>query len=102
MNEIHHALLIIKEIKEEWYYLPKTYTMKNSYFEMLSYQRCILEEIKMELLSHQKEHPIDVLENMFYKFNKHACETNSEKVNYIYSIGCDVIQDVLDVFKASI
>lgn len=102
MNEIHHALLIINELKEEWYTQPSSYKINKKYFELLSYQRWVINEIKIELLNHQKEHPIDILEKMLYNFDKHSCETTSEDVNYIFSIACDVIRDVLDVFKASL
>lgn len=98
MTEVEHAIFIIQELEDEWYAKPGAYaSMKKSHFELLSYSKWAFSEIKRFLRNHSMMHPVSALELFMYQMDKKACETTEEKINYIFSIACDVARDVLDV-----
>lgn len=102
MNEVSYALLVVSEIRDEWYKPPRTYHMKKDTFDFLSYQRWALGEIEAYITEHQDQHPIDSVEEFRYEMDCWAARTNSERVNYICNIACDVAIDVLDVLKGMV
>lgn len=102
MNEINQAILLIREIKDEWYQKPNDfYHTKKEMFEIRSYQRWALDEMERCLSENKYEHPIDVIEKFRYDMDFASTETNSATANYIFSIAVDMAMDFLDVLKAS-
>lgn len=102
MNEIDQAMLIVREIKDEWYQQPENYySVKKELFELRSYQRWALDEIERYLLEHSYEHPIDTLETFHYNMDFAATETKSASANFAFSVAVDIVLDVLDILKAA-
>lgn len=102
--DTQRALLILKEIKDEWYTNPvssktKMPNMKKCLFDLFSYQRWAIDEIRREILENENKHPIEVLEDFKYKMSYAACRANSMDSNMIFSIAYDVAIDVLDILK---
>ena len=103
MNEINHALLILSELEDEWYHPPTTYIgVKKMQFELLSYQRWALAEIKKVIRVNWDTHPMDTLDWFIHSLDKKACETTSPQVNYVFSIAIDVAREVLDTLRAAL
>lgn len=103
MNEVDQAMLIVREIKDEWYQQPNNYySVKKELFELRSYQRWALDEIEQYLSKHPYEHPIESLETFRYNMDFAATETKSAAANFAFSVAVDVVLDVLDILKASI
>lgn len=103
IKEVDYAILIITELENEWYKPPTAYyTVKKTMFEMQSYQRWAMAEIKKAIREHWDSHPIDTMEYFVYSMDKKACETSSPEMNFICSIACDVGREVLDTLRAAL
>ena len=100
MTELEHAIFIINELEDEWYPKPGKYkSMKKSHFELLSYQKSALSEIRLFLKQRPTTDPTTSLELFMFRMDKKACETTSAKMNYICNIASDVAMDVMDVLR---
>lgn len=101
MTEQHHALLILQEMKSDWYKPPESYNMRKEQFQLLSYQNWAMDELILQIQQNIMCHPYDVVEEFHYNMVSHSVETDSPTVSYMFSIAADVALDVLDVFHAS-
>lgn len=93
---IIRALSIIDSLREGWYDPPMTYLQKRIEFEYKSYQCSALEEIERYLTKHNKEDPIEMLEEFRYQMDCFACETKNPTANFMFSVYYDVATDVMD------
>lgn len=100
---IENVLFIIDRIRDEWYKPPENYyTLKRSVFEYQSYKRSAINEIKLYLIEHKNENPIDVMEDFRYQMDCFACETKNGNTNFMFSIYYDVATDILDALLEEI
>ena len=97
IKEVNYAVMIIEELKDEWYKKPSTWKMKKSSFEEMSYQRYALDEIKTYILQNQDMHPIDCLYEFRHQLNEKAATTMGAEANFVYLIIADVCRDVCDI-----
>lgn len=96
---MEHILSVVLEIKEEWYKPPSTYFgIKRIEFEHQSYARSAVMELYFYLISHINEDPIKAVEDFRHMADCFACEAKNDKINFMFSIYCDVASDVLDIF----
>ena len=87
------TLRLIDSLREGWYNPPTNYHQKKNEFERLSYQRSAIDEIKLYLMEHENEDPIEMIE----KFRKEMDDVSCRSKCIMFSVYYDVATDVLDV-----
>ncbi len=94
--DIRKTLSIINSLEKEYYRPPRSYHKKKIQFEMESYGHSAINEIKYQLLIHQNEDPISVLEQFRHQMDCFACKTKNGDTNFMFSVYYDVATDVID------
>lgn len=87
----------VRNMREKWYKPPKTYQMKNVRFKMISLNRSAMNEIERALLMNQNKDPFDVVDEFRSEMDRMACGAKTSESNFMYSVYCDVANDVLDM-----
>lgn len=99
---IKRAISIVDTLREGWYTPPLTYRPGfKTEFEYRSYKCMAMKEIKMYLLDHQEENPIDSMEKYRSEMSNLACSSKTDEAKFMFSIYYDVATDVLDVLLGS-
>ncbi len=93
-----YILSVIDQTRDEWYKPPTTYyKRKRVDFEYQSYKRSAVDEIKLYLMAHQDQNPVELIEEFRHMMDCAACETKRGSANFMFSIYYDVATDILDV-----
>lgn len=91
------ALSVIDTLQKGWYSHPHNYYIKRGEFEYESYKYSGIDEIKLYLMKHKGEDPIQAVENFRYMMDEFACKATTSSANFMFSVYYDVATDVLDV-----
>lgn len=97
LKEVDYAIMVLDEMREEWYQKPTNYYIKKIEFQQMSYRRWAIREIQTVIRKNKDRHPLDVLEEFAYLMGKQACETTSAEANFIFLTAQDVARDVIDI-----
>ena len=93
-----YILFMLDQHRDRWYKSPESYYDKKKVnFEYQSYKRSAIDEIKIWLLDHRDQNPIDAVEDFRHQVDIFACETKNGGANFMFSIYYDVATDVLDM-----
>lgn len=96
--DLKYVFSIIMEMEDEWYKPPERYYgRKKISFEEQSYKHSAIEEIKIYLLSHINDDPIECLEGFCHDVDTFAACSKNATANFMFSIYHDVAVDLLDV-----
>jgi hypothetical protein len=90
------AVKTIDEMIDQFYKAPETYKMDRTRFMYQAYANWAIIDIKIDVLRHLNESPIETVEKYRDKMNDYSCETKISDLNFAFSIAYDVATDVLD------
>lgn len=92
-------ILNVIEGERGGYYNPPIsyYTQTNIEFEYNSYKKSALDEIKIYLINHKKEHPVKTIEDFRNMMDDFACQATTGSANFMFSVYYDAATDILDI-----